>query len=182
MSKWRSLFALMAAATAALTITLVAGPAQASGSTQEIHIFDSSHCLDNATQNAAVLQMWKCTGGAEQQWFQTETGLRDPANGMRDIVIIENESSKWCTYVLPQGVVVLRVCDASDIHEQWTVDYVFTPAGEAFQMITSVSSHLCLATSSVANGTVPTVVTCDVGESYEWWVFSWNPPLAIGAA
>ena len=74
----RSRFAALAATvTAVVPAAVLSGaPAHATGFT-EIGIHSSSHCLDNATENSFVLQMWSCTGGSEQKWlegFNTNTG------------------------------------------------------------------------------------------------------------
>lgn len=166
MSLRRSLIALSAVVLAVLGVAVGGGPAQAA-STTEINILGSSHCLDNATEIASKLQMWSCTGGPEQQW----TELFD---NQTDTAMLINQNTGWCITAPSQwGSLVMAPCDTSAPTQQWHINLTDTPVGQPtaeFFMLQSAASGLCLATSSVGNGTVPHMVTCDPTEHYERWI------------
>jgi len=168
MSKRRSLFALVTAALAVSTAALAGGPAQAAGFSP-INVWNSSHCLDNATENAAKLQMWSCTGGPEQRWlegFNTQTGLFNFRNQNTGRCITAPASG--------EGTVVMAFCDESntDPTQQWRVYFADNPLGPPsgwFDVWQNVSSGLCLGTPSVANGTRLQTVDCDPSDQYLRW-------------
>ncbi|MEV5958232.1 RICIN domain-containing protein [Streptomyces sp. NPDC051987] len=169
MFKRRRLFALVVAILAALGIALAGTPAQAA-STTEIWILNTRACLDNATENAGKLQMWNCTGGAEQQWaelFNNQTGT----------VMFVNQNTQWCiTAPSGAGSVVMRPCDTSAPTQQWGTALTSTPVGQPtalFFVIKSAASGLCLWTNTVANGTVPSMAGCGPDGSFnERWILT----------
>jgi hypothetical protein len=166
MSKRRRLFALVIAAFAMLAIGLAGAPAQAAGFTP-INVWNSSHCLDNATENASKLQMWSCTGGAEQRWdegFNSQTGL----------FTFKNQNTAWCITAPPTGTgtVTMAFCDAAAATQQWRVYYADNPLGPPsgwYDVWQNVSSGYCLATDSVRNGTLLQTEPCDPSDQYDRW-------------
>jgi Ricin-type beta-trefoil lectin domain len=165
MSKRRSLIGLMAAIAAALGFALTIGPAQASTHT-EINILGSTHCLDNATEIAAKLQMWSCTGGPEQQWTQLY-------NNATDTAMLINENTGWCVTAPASGFgsLVMQPCDTSLATQQWTIAPQDTPSAFFFWLENGASgTERCISSSSVANGTVPYMFTCDPTQTREKWI------------
>ena len=166
MSNQRHPFALVASVLAMLAVAGVAAPAHAQGF-QPINVWNSGHCLDNASENAAKLQMWSCTGGSEQRWlegFNAQTGL----------FTFTNAHTGWCITAPASGAgtVTMAFCDASDITQQWRVffaDNPFGPPSGWYDVWQNVSSGLCLATDSVRNGTLPQTEPCDPSDQYHRW-------------
>lgn len=122
MSTRRRLFALVTAVLAMLALAWAGGSsAQAAGFTP-INVWNSSHCLDNATENAAKLQMWSCTGGAEQKWlegFNTQTSL----------FTFTNQNTGRCITAPASGTgtVTMAFCNAAAANQQWRVYYADNP-------------------------------------------------------
>ena len=160
MSLRRSLLALATAVLAVLGVALAGGPAQAAN-TVEIAVHGTGQCLDNATENAAKLQMWRCTGGSEQHWVQ----LISSTTGY---LMYQNAHTDWCI-TAPSGPgggsVVMQPCDTSaPPDQQWTQTFTTTPVGFPFAeywVIENPATGLCLWTGSIANGTVPSMAGCD---------------------
>lgn len=165
----RGLFALVTALLAVLGVALAIGPAQAA-STVEISVHGTSQCLDNATENAGILQMWRCTGGSEQQWVELP-------NSQTGYTMFMNEHTGWCVTAPPGpggGSVVMAPCDTAASTQQWSISpFITTPVGIPFAIFRTISnpaSGLCLWTDSVANRTVPAMAGCDPFGSYnERW-------------
>jgi hypothetical protein len=166
MSKRRSMLALVTAALAMLAIAVAGAPAQAAGFTP-INVWNSSHCLDNATENAAKLQMWSCTGGSEQRWlegFNTQTGLFTFTNSNTGRCITAPASGA--------GTVTVQFCDAAATTQQWRVFFADNPLGPPsgwYDVWQNVSSGLCLSTPSVRNGTLVQTTPCDPSDQYDRW-------------
>jgi hypothetical protein len=166
MSNPRRLFALVTAVLPMLAITVVGTPAQAQGFSP-INVWNSSHCLDNATENASKLQMWSCTGGSEQKWlegFNSQTGLYTFFNQHTGRCIAAPASG--------DGTVTMEFCDAAATNQQWNVYFADNPLGPPsgwYQVWQNAASGLCLATSSVRNGTLPQTLPCDPSDQYFRW-------------
>jgi hypothetical protein len=160
------LFALLATAFAVLAISMAGTPAQAAGFTP-INVWNSSHCLDNATENAAKLHMWSCTGGSEQRWlegFNTSTGLFTFTNQHTGRCITAPASGT--------GTVTMAFCNAAAANQQWRVLYAAnpsTPSAGWYQVWQNVSSGYCLNTPSVGNGTLVQTWPCDISDHYQKW-------------
>jgi hypothetical protein len=166
MSKRRSLFAVAATLVALLAIAVVATPAQAAGFTP-INVWNSSHCLDNATENAAKLQMWSCSGGSEQRWqegFNSQTGL---------FTFINQRTGRCITApAFWAGTVTMAFCDAAATTQQWRVYAAGNPFGPPsgwYDVWQNVSSGYCLSTPSVGNGTLIQTSVCDPNDQYDRW-------------
>jgi len=144
------------------------GAAHATGFTS-IRVNGSTHCLDNATENADKIQMWNCTGGAEQKWFPE-------FNASTNSFSIVNQSTGSCVttpYPNGPGPLVMLFCLGST-SQQWNIIFTSVPHGQTsggYSVWQNVESGLCLSTDSVANGTVPRTWPCDVGAQYEQWHF-----------
>jgi hypothetical protein len=168
MSKRRGL--LMAFVTALLAgvaaATLAIAPAHGAGFTP-INIWNSSHCMDNPTANAARVQMWSCNGSSPQKWlegFNPQTGL----------FTFTNQNSRWCVTAPAggPGAVTMAPCDASAAAQQWSVFFADNPLGPPsgwYDVWQNASSGLCLTTNSVANGTVLQMAGCDPSDQYDRW-------------
>jgi Ricin-type beta-trefoil lectin domain len=169
MSKRRSLFALVTAALAVLTIALTYAPAQAIAGVP-LNVWNSSHCLDNATENFAKLQMWSCSGNPQQQWlegYNTQTGDFTFTNANTGRCITAPASGA--------GTVVMAFCDAAATNQQWRVYFADNPLGPPsgwYDVWQNVSSGLCLSTNSVGNGTLPNMNNCDPSDLYDRWALN----------
>src|SRR5664279_736524 len=160
MSNRRSLFALVTAVLAMLAIAVAAGaPAQAAGFSP-INVWNSSHCLDNATEDDAKLQMWRCTGGSEQKWLE---GF----NSQTDTFSFTNQHTGRCITELAwgAGTVTIEPCDAAATAttQQWRVFFADNPVNPPagwYDVWQNVSSGRCLSTNSVRNGTVLETTPC----------------------
>jgi hypothetical protein len=167
MSTRRRLFALVPTVLAMLAIAVAAEPAHADGF-NPINIWNSSHCLDNATENAAKLQMWSCSGGSEQRW---SIGFNSTNPG---VSTFKNQRTGRCIAAPAwgPGTVTMAFCDEADPSQHWRGVYADNPLGPPsgwFFVFQNVASGYCLATSSVGNGTLPQTVNCDPSEQYERW-------------
>ncbi|GGP54240.1 RICIN domain-containing protein [Streptomyces melanogenes] len=166
MPKRRSLFALFTVALAMLSVAAVGTPAQAAGFSP-INVWNSTHCLDNATENASKLHMWSCTGGSEQKWlegFNTQTGLFTFTNQRTGRCIT---APAWGS-----GTVTVEFCNAAATTQQWRVFYADNPNGPPsgwYQVWQNVSSGLCLSTPSVRNDTLLQATACDPSNQYYRW-------------
>ncbi|MEU4345951.1 ricin-type beta-trefoil lectin domain protein [Streptomyces sp. NPDC023838] len=162
----RGLLALVTAGLAVLAIGVTGTPAQAAGFTP-INVWNSSHCLDNATQNASRLQMWSCSGATEQKWlegFNTQTSLFTFTNQRTGLCIT---APAW-----GPGTATMAFCNAADPSQQWRVFYADNPNGPPsgwYDVWQNVSSGYCLSTPSVGNGTLVQTITCDASVRYERW-------------
>jgi hypothetical protein len=164
MSTRRSLFALVTAVLVTLTLGLAATPARADAYSP-MKIWHSTHCLDNATQDSARLQMWSCSGALEQNWFDSLT-----SNGF---YTFRNQRTQRCitAQLFNGGPVTMQPCSAAG-NQQWRLRDLGNPTGQQtdFYFIwQSASSGLCLTTPSVGNGTVPRTTECDPSDPYDLW-------------
>ena len=160
------LFALVSAVLAVLAISAATSPAQAD-SYSNINVWNSSHCLDNATENAAKLQMWSCSGGSEQRWlegYNTQTGSFTFTNQRTGRCVT---APAWGS-----GTVTMQFCDGAATTQQWRVyfaDNPFGPPSGWYDVWQNVSSGLCLSTPSVGNGTLVQTTPCDPSDLYDRW-------------
>jgi hypothetical protein len=169
MFKRNRVYALLVTLLAALGVALAGAPAQAAGDVQ-ISILGENACLDNATENAGKLQLWRCTGGAEQRWIE----VVDNTTGRT--LFVNKRNSDRCIAAPPgAGSVVMKICNSGDPTQQWGVSIQSTPPGLPFavyELLVSTSG-LCLWTDTVRNGTVPSMAGCDGnGSANERWVLS----------
>jgi hypothetical protein len=165
MSKRRSLMTMVAAVVVMLGLGLAATPAQAASFTQ-VNVWNSSHCLDNATENSLKLQMWNCTGGSEQHW-------RRAFNGATGGYTFINQRSGNCMIApmfSPGTIWATGACDTSDRSQNWKVYAADNPGtGGSYFVWQNMASLLCLTTPSVGNGTLPQTATCDPSDQYDRW-------------
>lgn len=155
--------ALLALVTAALTVPVIAlagAPAQAAGFSP-ISIWNSSHCLDNATENAAKLQMWKCTGGPEQKW------LAEFLPGSMYRFVNQNTGRCITGPTAAHPGLWMDECNLLPDTQKWRILYE-EPRG-LFKVWQNASNGQCMTTSSVANGTQPQTTTCNISAAYERW-------------
>ncbi|MER5635462.1 ricin-type beta-trefoil lectin domain protein [Kitasatospora sp. NPDC002227] len=156
----RTALSLTVAALTVSALALTGAPAQADGATN-IRVLNSRHCLDNATENEAKLQMWTCGGGNEQMW-QTE----DMGGGL---FRFNNEWSNRCI-TAPSwpavGQITMGDCYPSLSTQLWR-RYATGPSGMV--MWQSAYSGECMTTPSVANGTAVLAQTCETTDQYDWW-------------
>ncbi|MBT2384324.1 ricin-type beta-trefoil lectin domain protein [Streptomyces sp. ISL-11] len=167
MSIRRRLFAFVTAVLAMPALSVAAGaPAQAAGFSP-INVWNSSHCLDNATENATKLQMWSCGSGSEQKWldgFNTQTRLFTFTNARTGRCITAPASGS--------GTVTMAFCDAAATTQQWRVFFADNPNGPPsgwYDVWQNASSGLCLSTPSVRNGTLVQTTPCDPSDQYDRW-------------
>ncbi|ACU73950.1 Ricin B lectin [Catenulispora acidiphila DSM 44928] len=133
-----------------------------------VRIWGSTHCMDNAVQNAETVQMWNCTGVPEQKW-------QDRPNQATGTFALVNQNTNYCLDALAQGdgPVVMGPCTASNT-QQWITLFADNPSpftNGAYAVIENVASSQCLNTSSVANGTVLRTWPCDITAHYQKWHF-----------
>jgi hypothetical protein len=167
MSTRRRLAALVTAMLAVLALAWAGGsPAQAVGFAP-INIWNSSHCLDNATENAAKIQMYSCSGNIQQKWlegFSTQS----------DLVTFTNQNTGLCITALSSGpgTVTMGFCNAAATNQQWRVFFADNPLGPPsgwYDVWQNASSGYCMTTPSVANGTTIQTTPCDPTDLYDRW-------------
>ncbi len=160
MSKRRALLALAAAALMMPAITLAGTPAQAAGFTP-IRIWNSSHCLDNATENAAKLQMWKCTGGPEQKWLAEFL--------LGDMYRFVNQNTGRCISgpTATHPGLWMDECLPGVGFQEWRI--LYQAPGGAYKVWQNANTGLCMTTNSVADGTQPQTTSCNISAAYQKW-------------
>jgi hypothetical protein len=167
MSKRRALIGLLVAGVAAAGFSVAGGAAAQASVSNPIRIAGSSHCLDNATENAAKLQMWSCTGGNEQNW----TDDYDSAN---NAYRFRNLRSGLCIVGVPRGTgtVGMSLCSTNILAEEWrpVVSGDLGGSNGSYNIWVNASSGACLSTPSVGNGTLVQTTTCDFySDPYYRW-------------
>lgn len=167
MLRHRKLLGALGTAMLAMTaVTAAIAPAQAAGFTP-INIWNSSHCMDNATENFAKVQMWSCNGGSQQNWlegFNPQTGL----------FTFTNQHTGWCVTApaTGPGTATMATCNPLDPAQQWHVYFADNPLGPPsgwYDVWQNSSSGYCLTTPSVGNGTVLQTTTCDPSDQNDRW-------------
>ncbi|MFL6117851.1 MAG: non-reducing end alpha-L-arabinofuranosidase family hydrolase [Catenulispora sp.] len=153
----RSLIAALAAAVAvlvALAAMLVASPAQAATS-GALRGVGSGRCLDvpNSSQtDGTFLQIYDCSGGANQQWTSTSSGTLTAYGKCLDV---PHQATSAGTKV------EIWTCNGG-ANQQWRVNSDGTIVG--------VQSGLCLDVTGngTANGTSVEIWTCNGGNNQKW--------------
>ncbi|MFJ9779250.1 non-reducing end alpha-L-arabinofuranosidase family hydrolase [Amycolatopsis sp. NPDC101161] len=153
---------LTAAATVVVTVTLGAGPA-AADVTGALRGVGSGRCLDvpNASQtDGTLLQIYDCSGGANQQWTSTASGLLTVYGGK--CLDVPGSATTAGTRVQ------IWTCHGG-ANQQWRVN--------ADGTIVGVQSGLCLDVTgaATANGTTVALWTCNGGSNQKWTGLSSTP-------
>jgi hypothetical protein len=170
MLKLRGLFmALGTVAMSTTAITLAIAPAQASGFSP-INVWNTGHCLDNATENNSRLQMWRCTGGPEQNW-----NVSFDATG--DAFTFVNQNTGWCLTApttFGRRTAFMEPCGsaANPDAEHWNVYFADNPLGPpsgVYDVWQNAATGLCLSTDSVGDGNIPSMNNCDPSDQYDRW-------------
>jgi hypothetical protein len=143
------------AALAALAAMLVAGPAHAA-TTGALRGVGSGRCLDvpNSTQtDGTYLQIYDCSGGANQQWTVTSTSQLTVYGGK--CLDVPGHATTAGTRVQ------IWTCNGGT-NQQWRVNSDGT--------VVSVESGLCLDVTGkgTANGTAVEIWTCNGGANQQW--------------
>ncbi|WP_030394428.1 non-reducing end alpha-L-arabinofuranosidase family hydrolase [Kitasatospora purpeofusca] len=154
----RKLSALLAtgvAAAVALAATLVAGPAQAA-TTAALRGVGSGRCLDvsNAGRSdGSELQIYDCSGGANQQWTSTSAN---------QLVVYGNKCLDVPNHATTPGTRVQIWSCSGAANQQWRVN--------ADGTIVGVESGLCLDVTGAgtANSTAVGLWTCTGGSNQKW--------------
>ncbi|WP_410672900.1 non-reducing end alpha-L-arabinofuranosidase family hydrolase [Amycolatopsis sp. cmx-4-68] len=154
---------LAAAAMVALGVTVGAGPALADV-TGALQGAGSGRCLDvpNGGQtDGAYLQIYDCSGGANQQWTFTTAGLLTVAGGK--CLDVPGSATAAGTRVQ------IWTCHGG-ANQQWRVNSDGT--------VVAVQSGLCLDVTGAgtANGTAVEIWTCNGGSNQKWTGLSGTPP------
>jgi hypothetical protein len=163
----RSLIAALAAlalAGAALAVTLAAGPARADV-TGALRGVGSGRCLDvpNASQSdGTFLQIYDCSGGANQQWTLTSGGALTVYGGAKCLDVTGKATTAGTK-------VEIWTCNGQT-NQQWRVN--------ADGTIVGVQSGLCLDATGAGtvNGTGVEIWTCNGGSNQKWTGLSSTPP------
>lgn len=152
-------------------IVISAGAAHASTGVTSIRVFGSTHCLDNATENSSKVQMWNCTGHAEQNW----SPVVNPASASPQFSF-QNQNTHLCVTSPGSGggTVTMSQCSGATT-QQWIPLFTNTPdgSGSGSYTVWESASALgwCLNSDSVANGTVIRNWPCDTTQIRQEWHF-----------
>ncbi|MEY9912108.1 hypothetical protein ABIA35_008367 [Catenulispora sp. MAP12-49] len=171
LSKRAALFA--SSAVLAMPGVAMAGTAHADATSTVIRIWGSSHCMDNATENFAKVQMWDCTKHAEQNWFPVFNG--DNGN-LADFSFRNKNTNLYLTAPTGGGGgTVVMSGYTGDATQQWLRIYDNDPSDQtdgSYQVWESAASPgWCLNTNSVGNGTALRLWPCDITDHYQKWHF-----------
>jgi len=164
MTATRSLSAAITAFLVLLMVGLTAAPAQASGFSP-MKILHSSHCLDNATENSAKLQMWSCSGAQEQNWSAS-------LNGNGTYSFSNQRTGRCITAAIPTDQpATVQNCNSAQRTQQWVLFANGNPGGPSDQYFVwqNMDTKLCLTTPSVGNGTLIRTTVCDTSDPYDFW-------------
>ncbi|MET8211043.1 non-reducing end alpha-L-arabinofuranosidase family hydrolase [Streptomyces sp. NPDC005373] len=147
----------------ALAAMLVANPAQAATS-GALRGVGSGRCLDvpNASQtDGTYLQIWDCSGKANQQWTSTDSG---------QVTVYGNKCLDVPGHATAPGTRVQIWSCSGGANQQWRVNSDGTIVG--------VESGLCLEVtgSGTANGTAVEIWTCNGGSNQKWTGLSGTTP------
>ncbi|WP_082598792.1 non-reducing end alpha-L-arabinofuranosidase family hydrolase, partial [Kitasatospora sp. Root107] len=152
----------MVAAVVALAAMLVANPAQAATSSA-LRGVASGRCLDvqGASQtDGASLQIYDCSGGANQLWTSTSGN---------QLTVYGNKCLDVPNHATTAGTRVQIWACSDGANQQWRVNSDGTIVG--------VESGLCLdvAAKGTANGTAVQIWTCNGGSNQKWTGLSGTP-------
>jgi hypothetical protein len=122
---------------------------------------NNTHCLDDDTNDFSNLQMWSCTGHAEQHWLEDLN--RDNS------YTFVNTNTNLCITAPASGVatVIMEPCIGAAT-QKWSVYAALSGPG-SYDIWETEASGLCLRTTSVADHTPLETWPCDVSEAYERW-------------
>jgi hypothetical protein len=171
---------LLAAAAAAVTVialgagaVAMAGPA-AAASTGQVSAVGAGKCLDvpgSSVTPGTQLDIWTCSGGANQAWAYTSAGQFTVYSGSSQLCL--DAAGNRTT---PGTKVETWTCNGQ-ANQQWNVN--------ANGTITGVQSGLCLDVTgaSTANGALVELWTCNGGSNQQWATSSGGSPvITISAA
>ncbi|MFI1335892.1 glycoside hydrolase family 27 protein [Streptomyces sp. NPDC020845] len=139
----------------------VAGGTSGGGTdvTGELRAVGAGKCLDvpnSSTTSGTQLQIWSCSGGANQTWTRTSANQ----------LTIYSGGSQLCLDAYDRGTspgtkVITWTCNGQN-NQQWNVN--------ANGTITSAQSGLCLDVTgaSTANGALVDLWTCNGGSNQQW--------------
>ncbi|MFB9370318.1 non-reducing end alpha-L-arabinofuranosidase family hydrolase [Kitasatospora albolonga] len=155
-------FAAAVVAVATLAAMLVAAPAQAATS-GPLRGTGSNRCLDvqGASQaDGAALQIYDCSGGANQQWTATSTN---------QLTVYGTKCLDVPNHATTAGTRVQIWACSGGANQQWRVNNDGTVVG--------VESGLCLDVSGggTANGTAVQLWTCNGGGNQKWTGLTGTP-------
>ncbi|WP_407562279.1 non-reducing end alpha-L-arabinofuranosidase family hydrolase [Streptomyces sp. 184] len=158
-------FVALATAVAVLTAlapALVANPAQAASS-GALRGVAANRCLDvaNASQtDGAYLQIWDCSGGANQQWTLTDSN---------QLTVYGNKCLDVPGHATTPGTRVQIWSCSGGANQQWRVNSDGTIVG--------TESGLCLDVNggATANGTSVVLWACNGGSNQKWTGLSGTP-------
>jgi hypothetical protein len=156
---------LLAGAATAATIGVASAPAQATPGYVRMNIWNSNHCLDNDTGHDEKLQMWRCSGGTEQQWLPE-------FNSQTQAFTFANRHTGRCIHASAAGAVTVTMeeCDAGAPTQQWTALVMTSESpGGSYTVWQNKFSGLCLTTPSVGDGTLVQTTVCDSSDQYDRW-------------
>lgn len=166
---------LTSAATALLVMAtiLTAGSAARADSWHTIPNYVNHKCLDNATDEPLRLQIWKCTGGSEQQW-QT-VWYFDADYYHNGTFQLQNRWEGHCmTVPRPDDfvpIVRMGACFYYTYTQFWRVYYANNAGNGWYQVIQNLYTGWCLELSdnSSANGTLLHLAYCDANNPAQQW-------------
>ncbi|MCX3058288.1 non-reducing end alpha-L-arabinofuranosidase family hydrolase [Streptomyces beihaiensis] len=158
-----AVLAAVATVLIALAATLFAVPAQAATS-GALRGAGSGRCLDvpNASQtDGTYLQIWDCSGNANQQWTSTDSG---------QLTVYGNKCLDVPGHATTAGTRVQIWTCSGGANQQWRVNSDGTIVG--------VESGLCLDVTGAgtANGTAVEIWTCNGGSNQKWTGLSQTTP------
>lgn len=158
-----AVLAAVVAALAALAATLVAAPAQAASS-GALRGVGSNRCLDvvgGSQTDGALLQMYDCWGGTNQQWTSTDAN---------QLTVYGNKCLDVPGHATAPGTRVQIWSCSGGANQQWRVNSDGTVVG--------TESGLCLeaAGAGTANGTAVQIGTCNGGSNQKWTGLTGTPP------
>jgi hypothetical protein len=142
-------------------VIAAAGPGGTGSAASPVRAAGAGKCLDVngvSTTPGAQVQIWDCTGGANQSWTRTTAG---------ELTVYSGDSTR-CLDASGQGTtpgtkVVIWNCNGG-ANQRWQVSSAGT--------VTGVQSGLCLEVtgSGTANGTAVRLWTC-TGQANQKWTF-----------
>jgi endo-1,4-beta-xylanase len=135
------------------------GGSSSSGGSGAIHAVGAGKCLDvpNASTTAGTqLQIWSCSGAANQTWTRTSSGQLTVFSGSSQLCL-----DAFNHQTTPGTKVETWTCNGG-ANQQWSVNSNGT--------ITGVQSGLCLDVTgaSTANGALVELWTCNGGANQQW--------------
>jgi hypothetical protein len=163
---------LLSTLTATTAFVAVAAPAQASDSIRIRHFNPNgtaNYCVDLRSQDNVTVQLWTCSGAAEQNWDE-ETVFRNGVAytdfiGKTGLCIAPNDSTSG-------SGLTMHACGLDDT--LWSnADFGQTPAGGSWDSIRNFHTGLCmnLVIDRNANGQPIDDEPCSPVLASQWWKF-----------